>query len=71
MDDSFEVAELHVTPTHQGQGIGADVLVRLTATRTERTALLSTRDADSPARRLYRGTGFIDLLTEFIFFPER
>ncbi len=34
MDDSFEVAELHVTPTHQGQGIGADVLVRLTATRT-------------------------------------
>jgi len=70
MDDSFEVAELHVAPTHQGQGIGADVLVRLAAGRSERTALLSTRDADSPARRLYRGTGFVDLLTEFNFFPS-
>ena len=70
MDDSFEVAELHVAPAHQGQGIGADVLVRLAATRTERTALLSTRDADSPARRLYRGTGFVDLLTGFHFFPS-
>ncbi len=70
MDDSFEVAELHVAPTHQGQGIGADVLVRLAGGRPERTALLSTRDADSPARRLYRGTGFVDLLTEFNFFPS-
>jgi ribosomal protein S18 acetylase RimI-like enzyme len=31
--------------------------------------LLSTRDADTPARRLYRGTGFTDLLTAFRFFP--
>jgi len=31
------------------------VLLRLTAGRPERTALLSTRDADTPARRLYRG----------------
>jgi ribosomal protein S18 acetylase RimI-like enzyme len=67
--DSFEVAELHVAPDYQGQGIGADVLLRLTAGRPERTALLSTRDADTPARRLYRGTGFTDLLTEFHFFP--
>ena len=71
MDDSFEVAELHVAPAHQGHGIGADVLLRLASGRTERTALLSTRDADSPARRLYRGTGFVDLLTGFNFFPER
>jgi ribosomal protein S18 acetylase RimI-like enzyme len=69
MDDSFEVAELHVAPPHQGQGTGANVLLRLTSGRPERTALLSTRDADSPARRLYRGTGFVDLLTEFQFFP--
>jgi GNAT superfamily N-acetyltransferase len=59
MDDSFEVAELHVAPPHQGQGTGANVLLRLTSGRPERTALLSTRDADSPAR----------LLTEFQFFP--
>ena len=70
MDDSFEVAELHVAPAHQGHGAGADVLGRLASGRPERTALLSTRDADSPARRLYRGTGFVDLLTEFQFFPS-
>jgi ribosomal protein S18 acetylase RimI-like enzyme len=69
LDDSFEVAELHVAPTHQGHGVGAGVLLRLTAGRPERTALLSTRDADTPARRLYRGTGFTDLLTAFRFFP--
>jgi len=69
LDDSFEVAELHIAPDYQGRGVGADVLLRLTSGRPERTALLSTRDADSPARRLYRGTGFTDLLTAFRFFP--
>ena len=69
LDDSFEVAELHVAPDHQGHGIGASVLLRLTSGRPERTALLSTRDADTTARRLYRGTGFTDLLTAFHFFP--
>jgi ribosomal protein S18 acetylase RimI-like enzyme len=69
LDDSFEVAELHVAPAWQGRGIGADVLLRLTSGRPERTAMLSTRDADSPARRLYRGVGFTDLLTAFHFFP--
>ncbi len=54
----------------QGRGIGAGLLQRLTSGRTERTALLSTRDADTPARRLYRGSGFTDLLTAFIFFPS-
>ncbi len=49
---------------------GADLLLRLTSGRPERTALLSTRDADTPARRLYRGTGFVDLLTGFHFFPS-
>ena len=65
LGDSFEVAELHVAPDHQGAGIGAGVLLRLASGRPERTALLSTRDADTPARRLYRGTGFTDLLTAF------
>jgi ribosomal protein S18 acetylase RimI-like enzyme len=70
LDDSFEVAELHVAPEHQGHGVGAGLLLRLTSDRPERTALLSTRDADTPARRLYRGVGFTDLLTRFIFFPS-
>jgi ribosomal protein S18 acetylase RimI-like enzyme len=69
LGDSFEVAELHVTPDYQGHGVGAGVLLHLTTGRQERTALLSTRDADTPARRLYRGTGFTDLLTGFRFFP--
>jgi ribosomal protein S18 acetylase RimI-like enzyme len=69
LNNSFEVAELHVIPECQGRGIGTDLLLRLTSGRPERTALLSTRDADSPARRLYRGAGFTDLLTDFTFFP--
>jgi len=69
LDNSFEVAELHVVPACQGHGVGADVLHRLTSGRPERTALLSTRDANTPARRLYRGSGFTDLLTDFQFFP--
>jgi len=69
LEDSFEVAELHVTPDHQGHGVGAGLLLQLTSGRPERTALLSTRDANTPARRLYRGTGFTDLLTGFAFFP--
>jgi ribosomal protein S18 acetylase RimI-like enzyme len=69
LGDSFEVAELHVAPDYQRRGVGADLLLRLTSGRPERTALLSTRDADTPARRLYRGTGFTDLLTAFHFFP--
>jgi GNAT superfamily N-acetyltransferase len=67
LDDSFEVAELHVMPTYQGQGIGRELLLRLTSGRPERTAVLSTADAESRARRLYRGVGFTDLLTGFRF----
>jgi ribosomal protein S18 acetylase RimI-like enzyme len=43
------------------------MMLALTAGRPERTALLSTRDAETPARRLYRSLGFADLLTEFLF----
>jgi ribosomal protein S18 acetylase RimI-like enzyme len=67
LDDSFEVAELHVAPGYQGRGIGTDVLHGLASGRPERTALLSTPDTDSPARRLYRRSGFTDLLTGFLF----
>ena len=67
LDDSFEVAELHVVPDYQGMGIGRSLLLRLTADRPERTAVLSTADTESRARRLYRGVGFTDLLTGFRF----
>jgi ribosomal protein S18 acetylase RimI-like enzyme len=65
--NSFEVAELHVLPAYQGSGIGRELLLRLTSERPERTAVLSTADAESRARRLYRGVGFTDLLTDFRF----
>lgn len=67
LDDSFEVAEVHVRPEHQRRGIGRCMLYRLTGGLTERTALLSTMDANSPARRLYRSLGFTDLLTGYRF----
>ena len=65
--DALEIAEVHVRPDHQHRGTGRSMLFALTAGRTERTAVLSTRDADSTARRLYRGLGFTDLLTGFGF----
>jgi ribosomal protein S18 acetylase RimI-like enzyme len=65
--DSFEVAELHVMPEHQGEGTGRALLLQLTSGRPEYTAVLSTQDTDSRARHLYRDVGFTDLLTGFRF----
>jgi GNAT superfamily N-acetyltransferase len=65
--DSFELAELHVRPEYQGRGIGSTLLRGLPAGRRERTVVLSTHDTESVARRLYRSTGFTDLLTSFWF----
>ncbi len=65
--DSLEIAEVHVHPDFQGCGIGRSLVLGLADGRQERTAVLSTQDADSPARRLYRGLGFADLLTGYSF----
>jgi GNAT superfamily N-acetyltransferase len=65
--DSLEIAEMHVLPGHQGRGTGLAMMLRLTSGRAERAAVLSTMDADTKARRLYRGLGFTDLLTGFTF----
>ena len=67
LSDSVEVAELHVNPRHQRAGIGSQMLLALTCGRPERTALLSTPDRESPARRLYRRAGFADLVTGYSF----
>lgn len=67
MADSFEIAEVHVDPRHQGQGIGRRLMLWLTDGRPEQTAVLSTPDADTRARRLYHRLGFSDLLTAFSF----
>ncbi len=65
--DSLEIAEVHVLPGHQGRGTGLAMMQRLTAGRPERSAVLSTMDANTRARRLYHGLGFTDLLTGFEF----
>jgi ribosomal protein S18 acetylase RimI-like enzyme len=67
LDDSFEVAEVHVRPEYQNRGIGRRMLYRLTGGLAERTAVLSTMDAETPARQLYRSLGFTDLLTSYQF----
>jgi ribosomal protein S18 acetylase RimI-like enzyme len=67
LTDSLEIAEVHVHPDFHGRGIGRSLVLGLAEGRTERTAVLSTQDAESPARRLYRGLGFADLLTGYSF----
>ena len=68
LTDPLEIAEVHVHPDAQNQGIGRRMLYLLCADRPERTAVLSTRSGPSPARHLYRSCGFIELLDPF-FFP--
>ena len=65
--DSLEIAEVHVHPDFHRRGIGRSMVLGLAEGRGERTAVLSTQDADSPARRLYRSLGFADLLTGYCF----
>ena len=67
LDDSFELAELHVHPSRHGEGIGRCVLESVLSRAEGATAVLSTHDRDSPARNLYRSAGFVELLTSFVF----
>ena len=67
LGDSFEFAEVHVRPGHQGQGTGRAMMQTLASGRPERTAVLSTPDGQTRARRLYRSLGFADLLPAFTF----
>ena len=67
LDSVMEIAEVHVHPEFQARGIGRRMVPALTAGRSERTAVLSTRDAQTPARKLYFSLGFADLLTDFLF----
>ena len=67
LSDCLEVAEVHVHSGHQRAGIGTSMLMSLTTGRRERTAVLSTPDRDTTARRLYRRLGFTDLLTGYSF----
>jgi GNAT superfamily N-acetyltransferase len=67
LGDSFEFAEVHVRPVYQGRGTGRAMMHRLATGRPERTAVLSTPDGQTRARRLYYSLGFGDLLPAFTF----
>ncbi len=65
--DPYAVTELHVRPDYHGHGLGFALLTRLLAGVEHPTALLSTYDGDTRARRLYSALGFADLITGFRF----
>jgi ribosomal protein S18 acetylase RimI-like enzyme len=67
LTDSLEIAEVHVRSGEQRRGLGTRMLTAMTADRPERTAMLSTPDRDTTARRLYRRMGFTDLVTGYSF----
>jgi GNAT superfamily N-acetyltransferase len=65
--NSLEIAEVHVHPDYHRRGIGRSLVLGLAAGRVERTAVLSTQDANATARRLYSRLGFGDLMTGYSF----
>lgn len=70
----FELTELHVHPDAQGHRLGEQLLYRLLADRPERGVLLSTPEVseeDNRAWRLYRRTGFRDVVRHFTFAGDR
>ena len=67
LDGAFEVCEFHVLPALQGTGLGRALLARLLALTDARTAVLTTPDLDTRARRFYRTAGWVDLVRELRF----
>lgn len=67
LDDVFEVCELHVRPPAQGTGLGRRLLGALLDGQSTDTALLTTPDAETRARRFYRAGGWQDLVRDLRF----
>ncbi|HEX4654401.1 MAG TPA: GNAT family N-acetyltransferase [Mycobacteriales bacterium] len=67
LSDAFDLAELHVHPAHQGNGVGRELLDLVLGAAAGRTVVLSTHDSETVARALYRSVGFVDLLRDFTF----
>ena len=61
LSDAFEVCELHVRPELHGTGLGRTLLTALLDGVGTRTAVLTTPDADTRARRFYAAGGWADL----------
>lgn len=70
LDNYFEIAEIHVSPSRQGCGIGAALLTELLWLVPADWALLSTPEVVGEANNafgLYRKFGFIDIARDFLY----
>ena len=67
LSSAFEVCELHVRPELHGTGLGRRLLDALLTDVGTRTAVLTTPDADTRARRFYRAGGWVDLRRDLRF----
>jgi len=65
--EAFEVCELHVRPALQGTGLGRGLLQQLLAGTDASTAVLTTPDLETRARRFYRAGGWVDLVRDLRF----
>jgi ribosomal protein S18 acetylase RimI-like enzyme len=68
--DAFEVCELHVHPSAQGQHLGSRLHDALLADLPERTALLSAMHRSERARQLYFSRGWQVLVEDMRFSSE-
>lgn len=67
LSGSFEVCEFHVRPSFQGTGLGRELLARLLELAEAPTAVLTTPDVETRARRFYRAGGWVDLARQLRF----
>ena len=67
IDGAFEVCELHVRPARQGTGLGRALLAELLAGPPAPTAVLTTPEGETRARRFYRAGGWVELARELHF----
>lgn len=65
--DCFEFVELAVVPEARGRGLGGRLHDALLESLTQRTAILSTQQANDVALALYRGRGWEVVIDDFRF----
>ena len=67
LNQAVEVCELHVRPPRHGRGVGRELLLRLLAGADASTAVLTTPDGETRARRFYRAGGWVELVSGLRF----
>ena len=68
--DAFELAELHVHPSCQGNGLGSKLHDLLIANQPHRTAVLSAMHRSERAQALYASRGWQVLVPDLRFSTE-